>query len=92
MDIHYAQYLANELYGIEMPEDKFEELALIAYNHIGNKICRTYRYFGKVNKDTLSLELPCNVLHIISVCGALEDWEHVTNKHWHGDPDSFAIE
>lgn len=92
MDIHYAQYLANELYGIEMPEDKFEELALIAYNHIGNKICRTYRYFGKVDKDTLSLELPCNVLHIISVCGALEDWEHVTNKHWHGDPDSFAIE
>jgi hypothetical protein len=31
MDIHYAQYLASELYGVEMSEDKFEEIALIAY-------------------------------------------------------------
>ena len=30
MDIHYAQFLASELYGVEMSEDKFEELALIA--------------------------------------------------------------
>lgn len=92
MDIHYANYLANELYGIEISEDKFEELALIAYSHIGNKNCRTYRYFGFVDPKTLSLELPCNFTVLISVTGALEDWEHVTNKHWNGDPDSFYIE
>lgn len=92
MDIHYAQYLANELYGVEMSQDKFEELALIAYNHIGNKNCKIYRFFGEVNQKNLSLELPCNLLHIISVCGAWEDWEHVTNKHWFGNPDSFEIE
>lgn len=92
MDIHYAQYLANELYGIEIPTDKFEELALIAWNHIGNKTCRIYRFFGAVDCHDNSITLPCNTLHVISVCGALEDWEHVTNKHWNGDPDSFAIE
>ena len=92
MDIHYAQYLANELYGVEMPEDKFEELALIALNHIGNKNCRTYRFFGQVDEDTLSLELPCNFVALISVCSAFEDWEHVTNKHWFGDPETSLIE
>lgn len=92
MDIHYAHFLANELYGVEISQDKFEELALIAYGHIGNKNCRTYRYFGSVDPVTLSLELPCNVTHIISVCGALEDWEHVTNKHWFGNPSSLEIE
>ena len=25
-NFHYAQYLANELYGVEMPDDKFEEI------------------------------------------------------------------
>lgn len=92
MDIHYAHFLANELYGVEISQDKFEELALIAYQQIGNKVCRTYRFFGVVNPDTLSLELPCNVDHIISVTCAMEDWEHVTNKHWNGDWDSAYIE
>lgn len=92
MDIHYAQYLANELYGINIPEDKFEELALIAYNHIGNKNCRTYRYFGEVDETTLSIELPCNLISIISVCSAFEDWEYVTNKHWFGNPETSLIE
>ena len=81
-NFHYAQYLANELYGVEIPDDKFEEIGLIAYNRIGNKVCRNYRFFGKVDKKTLSLELPCNLLYIISVCEAWEDWEHVTNKHF----------
>ena len=91
-NFHYAQYLANELYGVEIPDDKFEEIGLIAYNRIGNKVCRNYRFFGKVDKKTLSLELPCNLLYIISVCGAWEDWEHVTNKHFNGDFESAWIE
>jgi hypothetical protein len=36
-DIHYAQFLADTLYGVEtLPED-FEELALVAYRMIGNR-------------------------------------------------------
>lgn len=92
MDIHYAQYLASTLYGIEMSDADFEEIALIAYNHIGNKNCRIYRAFKSVDPKTLSVELPCNAVQVISVCGALEDWERVTNKDWNGDPDSLAIE
>lgn len=91
-DIHYAQFLANELYGVELSQDKFEELSLIAYNKIGNKNCRLYRWFGRVDPNTLSLELPCNAEYIEAVTGAVEDWEHVTNKHWNGDWDSHYIE
>lgn len=92
MDIHYAQYLANELYGVEMSEDRFEELALIAYNHIGNKNCKLYRYFANVDPQTLTADLPCNCLYIEAVTGALEDWEHVTNKDYNGNMDSAVIE
>ena len=53
MDIHYSAFLANELYGVELSEDKFEELALIAYNFIGNKNCKLYRYFAVINPLTL---------------------------------------
>ena len=92
MDIHYAHFLANELYGVNISQDKFEELALIAHHQIGNKVCRTYRFFGAVDPQTLSIELPCNFTHLISVTCAMEDWEHVTNKHWNGDIDSAYIE
>lgn len=92
MDIHYAQYLANELYGVEMPTDKFEELALIAHNYIGNKNCKLYRYFGAVDSKTLSIELPCNCVAIEAVTGAIEDWQHVTNRDWNGDTSSAYIE
>lgn len=92
MDIHYAQYLANELYGIDMPEDKFEEIALIAHGFIGNKNCKLYRFFGAINPETLSLELPCNCDVIEAVTCAMEDWQHVTNKDWNGDTSSAYIE
>lgn len=92
MDIHYAQYLANELYGIDLPTDKFEELALIAYNFIGNKNCKLYRYFAAVDPETLSIELPCNCVSLEAITGALEDWQHVTNKDWNGDNYSAYIE
>lgn len=92
MDIHYAQVLAHDLYNIELSEDKFEELALIAHGKIGNKVCRTYRFFGHVNPETLSLELPCNAEQIISVTCPMEDWEHVTNVDRNGDWESAWIE
>jgi len=28
--------LANQLYGVKMPEEDFEELGMIAFNKIGN--------------------------------------------------------
>lgn len=92
MDIHYANYLATELYGIEISEDKFEELALIAYNMIGNHTCKLYRYIASVDPKTLTIELPCNLKFLVSITTSFEDWEHVTNKQEHGDITSAVTE
>ena len=32
-------FLANIMYGLEMNPDDFIEIALVAWNHIGNKVC-----------------------------------------------------
>ena len=34
---HYAMSLMETLYGISIPEDRFEEIAILAWNLIGNK-------------------------------------------------------
>ena len=36
----YGLTLANSLYDLDMNVDDYEELALIAWNFIGNKRCR----------------------------------------------------
>ena len=92
MDIHYANFLANELYGVEISEDKFEELALIAYSKIGNFKCRLYRYVTSVDPTTLSIKLPCNFKFLESVTAPFEDWEHTTNIHSNGDITSAYTE
>jgi len=43
-DFHYAQTLMEMLYGINLPDDEFEEIALLGWNLIGNKRTRLYRY------------------------------------------------
>lgn len=91
MDIHYAQLLAKELYDVEMSEDKFEELALIAHNLIGNKNVRIYRYIAKPDSNG-ELKLPCNCDELEAVSTLWKDWNHVTNKDWNGDWDSDWIE
>lgn len=84
-DMHYAQFLANELYGVDIPTTKFEELALLAHNFIGNKQSEIKQFIGMVDPETKMIELPCDVWEIESVTADPEDWEHVTNKDWNGD-------
>lgn len=87
-----AAFLAKEFYGVELSESKFEELALIAHNLIGNKQIRVYQYIGQVDPETHSLELPCNVDIIESVTSDPEDWNYVTNNTWEGDIASAHTE
>lgn len=48
----------NLMYGIDMKHDRFEEIALHAWDHIGNKNYKLYVYQTKViNKKC---DLPCN--------------------------------
>lgn len=78
-EFHYSYMLANQLYGTEINEIDFEEIALIAWNLIGNKRTRIYRTILDVNSDDNSAELPCNVdiIDAVTMCG--EDYQYTTN-------------
>lgn len=60
-----AYSLADSLYGVTVPENEFEDIALDGWERIGNKHTRLYRYVGNVING--KLELPCNVDAIESV-------------------------
>lgn len=86
----YAQ--ANLIYGVDIPQETFEEIGLIAWNKIGNKTSRFYRYKSDVDPDTLSIKLPCNCDIIEAVTYMFEDWNYATNKTVNGDYQSQFIE
>jgi len=62
MDFHYVGVLLDMLYGIEMEEEDLEELGLIAWNLIGNKNTKLYRYRACIDPRDNSVTLPCNAL------------------------------
>lgn len=64
-NIKSAYGLANDLYGITISETAFENLALNAWELIGNKHTRLYRYIGPT--ENKALELPCNAELVESV-------------------------
>ena len=64
-NIKAAYELCKSLYGITPEEDDFEELALEAWDRIGTKHTRLYRYIGNTKDGKLTL--PCNVDEIESV-------------------------
>lgn len=63
--LNSAFTLVDTLYGIEVNSDTFEDLALSAWELIGNKHTRLYRYIGDTSNQ--ELKLPCNVTDIESV-------------------------
>lgn len=72
-----AYGLAESLYGIDLTETDFEDIALDGWEQIGNKHTRLYRYIGDtVNKE---LKLPCNVDLIESVHIPLPDAQLTSN-------------
>lgn len=88
----YALVLAHQLYGLEMTEDDFEEIALVAWNHIGNKRYKLNKITATINCDTLSVELPCDVTLIEAVTANFEDWKTTSNLHDNGDLNSQFVE
>jgi hypothetical protein len=65
---------ANLLYGLDLQEDDAIEIALIGWEKIGNKIHRLYNYTTNIDKNSLTVELPCNCDEIESVTYNFEDW------------------
>lgn len=87
-----AMFQANILYGVTMNPDDFAEIGLNAWNFIGNKNTRLYRYTVDVDCNTNSIELPCNVdiIEAVTACG--EDWNYTSNKSNFGEINSAITE
>ncbi len=91
-DFHYAQTLMEMLYGINLPDDEFEEIALLGWNLIGNKRTRLYRYSVCVDSCNQKIELPCNVEDIEAVTTDFEEWDYSTNDTPNGNTNSAFVE
>jgi hypothetical protein len=91
-NFHYAMSLLDTLYGINMQEDDFEEIALIGWKLIGNKRTRIYRYSTTVDDCSEGVELPCNVDELEAVTTDFEDWNYSTNDTPNGDINSAYTE
>lgn len=90
-NFHYGFILANQLFGIEINQQTYEELALIAWNLIGNKRVRLFTTALDVNCDDGSAELPCNadIIEAVTRCG--EDYQYVTNyTSWDNYQSAFT--
>lgn len=90
---HTIGFQANLLFGIELSEEDVEELGLIAWQKIGNKRVRTYRYCTNISCDgDHSIELPCNADIIEAVTYGFEDWNYTDNVKLNGDINSSFTE
>lgn len=72
---------ARELYGLELNPDEFETLGLIAWDKIGNKQYKLYKFQSEPDKTTSDeyyLDLPCNVDIIEAVTTNYEDYQKTT--------------
>ena len=72
-----AYGLVESLYGQTLTETEFEDIALNAWNRIGNKHTRLYRYIG--DTENKKLVLPCNVDVIESVHIPIPDAQLTSN-------------
>lgn len=86
---------ARELYGLELDPDVFESMGLIAWDRIGNKDYRLYRYSTTPVEDSLGywyVELPCNVDIIEAVTTNYEDYQKTTPTTLAGNNQNGWIE
>lgn len=60
-DFHYGLVLLDMLYGVDIDESEYEELGLIAWNLIGNKNIKLYRFCAYPDQDN-KITLPCNIV------------------------------
>ena len=93
VDFHYPLVLLQQMYGIELTEEDYEELALVCFETIGNKRTRVYKYIGNIDCNN-TLPLPCNCYEddIEAVLFPGEDWNRTTNKDSFGDLNSHWTE
>lgn len=91
-NFHYSLSLLDTLYGINLPEEQFEEIALVGWNLIGNKRAKIYHYSIQLQPCQESIELPCNCDILESVTADWEDFQHVDNDSPNERIGSFDTE
>lgn len=85
--------LAQTLYGVDLKEEDYEEVGLVAWGMIGNKRTRTYRYSACMDAcSDNTISLPCNCDLLEAVTTGWEDWGNVTNDTPNGDLNSGFVE
>ena len=91
-NFHAAMFQANLLYGLDIKETEFEEIGLIAWNHIGNRQTVLYSITLDIDSTEKTVVLPCNVDIIEAVTYTYEDWNTTSNKLAFGDYNSQFVE
>lgn len=91
-DFHYGLSLLDTLYGINLPEEQYEEIALVGWNLIGNKRAKLYHYSVCLDPCQESIELPCNCDILEAVTANWEDFQHVDNDSPDQRYSSFETE
>jgi len=79
---------ARELYGLELNPDEFETIGLIAWDKIGNKSYRLYKYQTTPLLDGLGqyyIDLPCNCDVIEAITTNYEDYQKTTPTNLAGN-------
>lgn len=90
-NFHYVNVLLEQLYGMSLENEDVEELGLLAWEHIGNRNTKLYKYQAKPNSENF-ITLPCNAISVEAITTCYEDWNRVTNISNNGDQRSQFIE
>ena len=91
VNFHYISVLLDMMYGMELEDADVEEYGLLAWELIGNKNRKLYRYCTNIDPKDNSVTLPCNALDLNGdscielVTSSYEDWNSTTNKTDYGD-------
>ena len=97
-NFHYVNVLLDMMYGINLDDADIEEYGLIAWELIGNRTRKLYRYTAQIDPTDNSVTLPCNALDfngescIELVTTSYEDWNSETNKTDFGDITTIFVE
>ena len=97
-NFHYVSVLLQMHYGIELEDADMEEYGLIAWEMIGNRNRKMYKYSTEIDPIDNSVSLPCNALDIDGdscvelVTSSYEDWNSVTNNKDFGDINTAFTE
>lgn len=82
-------------YGIELNDDDDAiDIGLIAWNKIGNRNTRLYKYKGLVDSETGEVQLPCNCEEdgLEAVTYPFEDFQYVDNLSYKNSINSGITE